>query len=361
MSADTSHSDSNAIRVLSVDACPVCGSTHAQSFLAPLRDRLFRIDGRWQLHRCSRSDCRHVWLSPRACDADLHKLYQNYHTHAPLNLDKGLLARLTQLLQHSLWHARYGYTQLSHSGWSRVLYPLARMLDSRLSRAILWLPAVPRGKLLDFGCGSGTFLACMAELGWQASGVDFDPDAVRVVREFHQLPAYTLGQDDAGLWTQSFDAVTMVHVLEHLAEPLPLLQRLLAALNEGGRLILVTPNLDSLVRRLLGQDWRGLEVPRHLQLYCQASLHRLAIQAIQGMDAEVRVFSTANSAAGMWRRSLQIRRARLTECDDAETLKPGWARHFGRLVDLAESLSTWLIPSGEELVLEIRKHSAQKA
>ena len=47
--------------------------------------------------------------------------------------------------------------------------------------------------------------------------------------------------------------------------------------------------------------------------------------------------------------------SRLTSRDNAEALTRGSSKHAGRLIDLAESLTTWLIPSGEELVLEIRK------
>jgi SAM-dependent methyltransferase len=77
----------------------------------------------------------------------------------------------------------------------------------------------------------------------------------------------------------TFDAVTLIHVLEHVANPSSLLAECCRILKPGGRLVVVTPNFNSLGRRVLGEAWRGLEPPRHLILLTRPALHRQVAHA----------------------------------------------------------------------------------
>jgi 2-polyprenyl-3-methyl-5-hydroxy-6-metoxy-1,4-benzoquinol methylase len=110
----------------------------------------------------------------------------------------------------------------------------------------MWLEASERGRLLDVGTGSGDFVAQMQELGWQAAGLDPDPVVVRAASS-------SLGRDialgtleEAAFAEGSFDTVTMSHVIEHLPDPIRTLVECRRVLKEGGRLVLLTPNIDSL-------------------------------------------------------------------------------------------------------------------
>jgi SAM-dependent methyltransferase len=71
---------------------------------------------------------------------------------------------------------------------------------------------------------------------------------------------------------QTFDAITLSHVIEHVAAPRIMLQDCWRLLKPGGYIWVETPNADSMGYEIYGSNWRGLEVPRHLVLFTADSL-----------------------------------------------------------------------------------------
>lgn len=126
------------------------------------------------------------------------------------------------------------------------------------------LPWPGTGRLLDFGCGAGSYLKTMADQGWDVTGVDASTDAVEQAREQFGLTALVGSLPHADLRPGSFDVITMWHSLEHVHRPLELLREAFRLLVPGGKLIIATPNIASLPYRVFGRSWFGLDLPRHL-------------------------------------------------------------------------------------------------
>lgn len=122
----------------------------------------------------------------------------------------------------------------------------------------------PPGRLLDFGCGGGSFLKRMAERGWHVTGLDAAVGAVREVQESLGLTALVGSLPHEGLAPASFEVVTMWHSLEHVHDPLAILAEAYRLLTPGGKLIVACPNIDSWPFRWFGPAWFGLDLPRHL-------------------------------------------------------------------------------------------------
>jgi SAM-dependent methyltransferase len=158
--------------------------------------------------------------------------------------------------------------------WRRL--PLLRRRDDKRARAVPWNG---EGRLLDFGCGGGAFLALMHRRGWSVTGVDVSAAAVQRVRTELGLRALTGSLPHPELPEGGFDVITMWHALEHVHQPLEVLRGARRLLAPGGRLVVEVPNIDSLPFRWFGQGWYGLDLPRHLTHFVPESLTRLLQRA----------------------------------------------------------------------------------
>lgn len=134
-------------------------------------------------------------------------------------------------------------------------------------------------RLLDFGCGGGYFLAHAAKAGWMALGFDVGEAAIETCRN-NQLIATNRFQD---LEPAGFDVVVLNHVLEHIEEPLGLLQSLGTLLGPLGKLFIVVPNARSararlsppILSRKCGFDERYRAFPIHLWYFSPPTITRL--------------------------------------------------------------------------------------
>ena len=226
-----------------------------------LTDSLFGAPGAWNLVQCPDPKCGLVWLDPMPVEGDLGKAYAKYYTHgdAPIRLSRvaSLMRRKGQVFRSLLNPARREREKL-------LLMDVAKITP---------------GILLDIGCGDGTCIAQLQSLGWKAYGQDLDPAAVRHARETLGLQAF-LGQlEDVPLPENSVDFVTLNHVIEHVHDPIGLLEQSRRFLKAGGRLVVITPNVESFAHKHFGRSWRGLEPPRHLHLFSPRTLSKVVLTA----------------------------------------------------------------------------------
>lgn len=156
-----------------------------------------------------------------------------------------------------------------------------RMFEDFLDRYI----AGHSGRLLDMGCGLGFFLKRVSAVeNWQACGCEISPAAVRYCHEVQRLPAVACSAlDEYDAPDASFDVITMWDVIDHLAQPDPVLRNCQRLLREDGILFIRTPNISiQLPRAKMGRVWRGrggrqsvLQPHDHMHHYSAASIRRL--------------------------------------------------------------------------------------
>ena len=113
----------------------------------------------------------------------------------------------------------------------------------------------PPGRLLDFGCGGGSFLKRMADRGWDVTGLDTAVETGRAVQEELGLRVLTGSLPHPDLPPCSFDVVTMWHSLEHVHRPLAVLREAFRLLVPGGKLVVACPNIESLSFYWFGSNW----------------------------------------------------------------------------------------------------------
>jgi len=271
-------------------------------------DRLFKAGGFWNFKQCANFGCRLIWLDPMPLKEDINKAYADYYTHAlPDRPSRRGLPKKVYLLMKEGYLAdrhqyRVGHTSLAVRAIGKLMYlfPLRR---AGVDAEVRFIRGPAEGRVLDVGCGSGEWLLSMRAWGWDVQGVDFDEGAVAIARH-KGLPIHLGSLESADFPDNAFDAVTLSHVIEHVADPIHTLEECRRVLKPGGTLLLFTPNAASFGHRLFKRDWRGLEPPRHLHLFCPRSMARL-LRAAGYSHFKIRTFNTAY----MWEQSLRLRTA----------------------------------------------------
>lgn len=327
-----------SIRVTAYPNCFVCGEEGALLYDG-LSDWLFGVEGDWSMRHCP--GCGLAWLDPRPVPQDISRLYVRYYTHGQ-KLDTKL-ARLREATNHHVL-ARMGYpVEVSPKLLPRLLSRVPSIC-SAAELDVLGLPASAIGTLFDVGCGNGDFVARMVSLGWKASGVDPDPTAVSQARG-RGLDVSTGWISDVPSFGE-YDVITMNHVIEHAADPIALLQECLKRLRpRTGRLIITTPNLESLGHRWLRKYWRGLEVPRHLVLFSPAALR----QCVDRAGLRVHSLSTRTRLARMIYCPSTCAKRGGREVGDQKDF-PASTKIAAYLFQAAEDLSLYFKPGwGEEI------------
>lgn len=135
--------------------------------------------------------------------------------------------------------------------------------------------------LLDVGCSSGAFVDAAAKLGFRAEGVEPAAKAAATAQDagltVRQGMLHEVAYPD-----QSFDAVTLFEVIEHLKEPLPLLKECQRILRPGGILLIGTANATSWSAQAFGAHWDYLSITKHgghISFFNPDSLERLTAKA----------------------------------------------------------------------------------
>lgn len=128
-----------------------------------------------------------------------------------------------------------------------------------------------RGRLLDVGCSTGVFVAESLQDGWDAVGVE--PSAWLAAHARARLGARILQAtlEDAVFEDRSLQAITMWDVLEHVSDPLGVLQKVVRLLRPGGILGVNIPNIASLPAAIMKGRW-PLILPEHTYYYTPRSL-----------------------------------------------------------------------------------------
>jgi len=207
-------------------SCPICVSSQSDRLMECPALRLTSTDLRFTLRRCRQ--CGLVFTSPRPDAAEMDLLYGNQ------------------------------YFPSKSSPWAAFINRAAVHERTTFIRK-----HVPRGSILDIGCGLGGFLMDLPADKFDGYGLEpyhglfaSVPERIRSRIKFESF-------DRASFPESSFDLVTLWHVLEHMPEPVACLKKTYSLVKPGGCLILEVPNLASVEARWLAHNWYHLDVPYH--------------------------------------------------------------------------------------------------
>lgn len=191
-------------------------------------------------------------------------------------------ARFTQQVPPGEKIGRYYQAEayVSHTdtkkGLVNRLYHLVRNYTLQTKRKLVQkATGLKTGALLDVGAGTGAFSAAMQQAGWAVTGLEPDDTARANARTQHGI---TLQSPDNlfKLPVNSFDAITLWHVLEHVHELHRYLDTFNALLKPNGVLVIAVPNYTSYDAAIYQEHWAAYDVPRHLYHFSPQSMLALA-------------------------------------------------------------------------------------
>jgi 2-polyprenyl-3-methyl-5-hydroxy-6-metoxy-1,4-benzoquinol methylase len=215
-----------------LNACPVCKGTTLRPFLTCKDYTVSKEE--FKIISCS--GCSFKFTNPRPEDEVLGNYYKSEEYISHSNTSKGVISKLYKTVRN---------------------YTLKKKLK-------LVNQHVSRGTILDYGCGTGMFLKVCQDAGWKAYGMEPDEGArnlaaeqgLNVFSDKERLQIY--------ITNQTFDAITLWHVLEHVTDLEATLSFFQKKLNKDGALIIAVPNYTSYDAKHYEQFWAAYDVPRHL-------------------------------------------------------------------------------------------------
>lgn len=227
--------------------CPICNSLALARESSRYDDR-YGYPGIFPLLRCG--DCGHQFLQAEFSSGQLRELYSDYYPRSTFDVEA---------------HKPYAETK-GFCAW----------LAGYRSSPFRWVPS--NVHILDIGCGFGESLGYHQARGCDVCGVEADENIRRVADKFGYR--VHVGLFDAAIYEEaSFDFVTMSQVIEHVVDPVEVLQGIHKVLKPGGELILSTPNASGWGARLFGKKWINWHAPYHLHFFSNRSLRQAAEKA----------------------------------------------------------------------------------
>ncbi|MGI8893264.1 MAG: methyltransferase domain-containing protein [Bacteroidia bacterium] len=212
--------------------CPVCKSADLTSYI---QAKDFTVTGEeFNITQCGLCSLR--FTNPRPTEQEISKYYQseNYISHTD-----------------------------SNSGFINNIYQKVKVitLNQKLKLINKFVPA-PNKKLLDYGCGTGDFMVYAQSGGMDVHGVEPTEEArQKAIGKNLGISSY---EDFFQFQKNSFDVITLWHVLEHVHELDKVFTNLCMILKQGGYLFIALPNSNATDASIYDEFWAAFDVPRHL-------------------------------------------------------------------------------------------------
>ena len=169
-----------------------------------------------------------------------------------------------------------------------LVYFLIRKISTRRKLKLIRKFRTQQNNLLDVGAGIGYFLNSASNSGWNSIGVELSDTARSIANNARSNSVKEMNHLDS-LQQNTFDVVTLWHVLEHMGDLDYEIKRIKGLLGPNGRIVVAVPNFKSYDADYFKEYWAGYDVPRHLWHFSRSSIsklfkkHGLKIESIHPM------------------------------------------------------------------------------
>lgn len=228
-----------------IESCPICGGKSLHKAFSAI-DRLASHE-EFEVWQCK--DCGFIFTQDVPDEKEIDKYYESTDYISHSDIEQGLMNRLYHVARRMMLTAKAGH----------------------VTRAT----GMRQGWLLDIGSGTGYFAHLMTEWGWNVRAIEKNRKARAFAQQHFGLKSD--GEEAySTLEPQSFDAITLWHVLEHLQHLEEMGDSFHRWLKDEGALVIAVPNHTSTDARHYGADWAAWDVPRHLWHFSPDTMRQFA-------------------------------------------------------------------------------------
>jgi len=229
--------------------CDICKDDNTE-LLFESKDHQFDLPGKFNVVRCL--NCGLVYLNPVLPKYEIAKYYpSNYGPHQGLIVDK------------------------DNSSKMRFWLNYVKLFGSDTYSDVFSLDDMPKGKILDIGCGGGTYLKELNGKNWVTYGIDISPSAAIECEKLGLNNIFVGELHEAMFPDRHFDVITLRHSLEHIHNPSTLLKEIYRLLDDNGSLLIGVPNIKSIEAKIFRSYWSQIDSPRHLLHFSPKTLGTL--------------------------------------------------------------------------------------
>lgn len=224
--------------------CPICEGTN---FSDVFKTSYFRGKPEdFLIQECS--SCKLWFTNPRPSDAELGAYYESEDYVSHTDKKESFIDKIYHIVR------------------SKAVKSKVALIDKYAKK----------GKLLDFGAGTGFFLNAAKNDGWEVFGAEPSEVARKNAKDVHGLDLMNPENLDWDSIKGELDCISLWHVLEHLTDLKGDFERFSNSLKFGGHLFVAVPNHESYDAMHYGNKWAALDVPLHLYHFKKDNLKMLA-------------------------------------------------------------------------------------
>ncbi len=234
---------------IETDGCNLCGNRQAELIADSLRFGVKK-----NVVRCL--GCHLVYLYPLMTEEEERKLYEEEYRN------------IADVEGHYLPQKAREFYEIELNSNRERLRRVGKFLT-------------PRARILEIGCAAGSFLHQAKEAVAECVGVELHKAFAAFVRNELGITTYDIPLEECKFSLESFDAIFLFHVLEHIRQPKDYLLLLHHLLKTDGRVFIELPNIDdALVSVYKLKKYRAFYYqPAHSYYFSRRTLSRMLNEA----------------------------------------------------------------------------------
>lgn len=226
--------------------CPNQCPPESTKFLFQDKDRLHGLPGMFNVYECK--SCGLQRTSPRPKPQSMNYYYPDDYgpyVDSPFSSGKTL-------------------------GFKGILYELFKLNSRELP--------VKTGYMLEIGCSSGNYMEYVRSLGWNVDGIEFSNKAAQIaINKGFNVKIGAI--ENLGTPDKKYDVIVAWMVMEHLHDPVKVLNNIKKWLKNDGYLVFLVPDTDGAARRIFKNLSFDIQLPTHTFHYNSQSIKTILINS----------------------------------------------------------------------------------